>query len=141
MCGSNDRNLLALCAHFSFIFCAHTDDAIPWISVHAQKIEKKSVTLTPSQRLRLLSPAAGHVVRRKHGMAVPFSFFPVQDHFIEVHYVWTTFSPGLGKEKGNSAAARIHESLLRSRYAASLEAQRLRLSHSLFLIYFLRNPE
>ena len=52
-----------------------------------------------------LTPAAGHVVRRKHGMAVPFSFFPVQDHFIEVHYVWTTFSPGLGKEKGNSAAA------------------------------------
>jgi hypothetical protein len=54
---------------------------------------------------KYLTPAAGHVVRRKHGMAVPFSFFPVQDHFIEVHYVWTMFSPGLGKEKGNSVAA------------------------------------
>ena len=61
-------------------------------------------------------------------MAVPFSFFPVQDHFIEVHYVWTKFSPGQGKEKKETPPLRIiRESLLRSQcYAASLEAQRLR---------------
>jgi hypothetical protein len=64
---------------------------------------------------KYLTPAAGHVVRRKHGMAVPFSFFPcpgpLHRSALRVNNVqsWTR-----EKKKETPPLRLIHESLLRS---------------------------